>query len=64
MGAPQRAGMLAMGATGTSAARWSLLTIALAALLLAAPGPAGVLLRHHGSAEREKHARDQRDDSK
>jgi hypothetical protein len=33
MGTPQRAGMLAMGDAGTSAARWSLLTIALAALL-------------------------------
>ena len=33
MGAPQRAAMLAMGATGTSAARWSLLTVALAVLL-------------------------------
>jgi hypothetical protein len=33
MGASQRAGMLTLGATGTSAAGWSLLTIALAVLL-------------------------------
>jgi hypothetical protein len=33
MGAPQRAGMMAMGAAGANAAPWSLLTIALAALL-------------------------------
>jgi hypothetical protein len=31
---------------------------------LAPAGPAWVLLRHNGSAEREEHARDQRDDSK
>jgi Domain of unknown function (DUF5134) len=33
MAMPQRAGMMAMGAAGTSAARWSFLTIVLAVLL-------------------------------
>jgi hypothetical protein len=33
LGAPHRAGIMAMGAAGTSAARWSFLTVALAVLL-------------------------------